>query len=383
MQRVALIAILGVLVAGFFVWRFSQKDRVTIVYQTSKVDKGNIIAYVSATGTVNPIMTVEVGSQVSGIIQEIYVDFNSRVKKGDPLAKVDATLITAQIKQAEANVRKATDDAQLARKVLEGNTELYGKRLIAQEEYDDSHLKYSAALAALDQAKAALEIAKSNLLYTIIRAPISGVVMSRHVNVGQTVGAGAPVSTLFLLASDLVKMQLDTNVSEADIGKVKEGQEASFTVDAYPQQTFTGKVWQVRNAPTVTQNVVTYSVVLLIENKDLQLRPGMTADVKILVSQRQNVLRVPRAALRFVPPPAAQLENASGVRNEAFAVWKLHHDGRLHAIPITTGVSDENFTEVYDGNLVEGDEVVVEATEERAAGSQLLGPSFLPQPKRF
>jgi HlyD family secretion protein len=197
---------------------------------------------------------------------------------------------------------------------------------------------------------------------------------------GQTVVAGTPAS-LFLLASDLVKMQLDTNVSEADIGKSR-GARGVFTVDAYPQQTFTGKVRQVRNAPTVTQNVVTYSVILLIENKDLQLRPGMTADVKILVSQRQNVLRVPRAALRFVPPPAAQLDNASGGRNEAFVVWKLHHDGRLHAIR-STGISDENFTEVYDGNLVEGDEVIVEATEERAAGSPLLGPSFLPQPKRF
>src|SRR5262245_30350745 len=205
------------LLAGFFVWRYSQKDRVTLVYHTIKVDKGNITAYVSATGTVNPLTTVEVGSQVSGLIEEIYVDFNARVKKGDPLAKVDATLFAAQMKQAAANVKKATDDVQLASKVLEENKELHGKRLIAQEEYEDSHLKYTATVAALDQARAALELAKANLLLTTIRAPASGIVVSRHVNVGQTVTAST--QTLFLLASDLVKMQLETNVSEADIGK--------------------------------------------------------------------------------------------------------------------------------------------------------------------
>jgi HlyD family secretion protein len=380
-KRVAFIVLMGVLLAGFFVWRYSQKDRVTLVYHTVKVDRGDITAYVSATGTINPLTTVEVGSQVSGIIQDIYVDFNSRVKKGDPLAKVDATLFAAQLKQAEANVKKATDDAQLARKVLEENQELYRKRLIAQEEYDDSHLKYTAIVAALDQARAALELAKANLLLATIRAPASGIVVSRHVNVGQTVMAST--QTLFLLASDLGKMQLETNVSEADIGKVQEGQEASFTVDAYPNQPFTGKVWQIRNAPIVTQNVVTYSVVLLIENTDLKLKPGMTADVKILVSQRQNVLRVPRAALRFVPPPTARLDDASTVRTAAFAVWMRQPDGRLHAVPVTTGISDENFTEICAGNLQEGDEIIVESTEEHAAGSQLLGPAILPQPKRF
>jgi HlyD family secretion protein len=380
-QRMALVALLGGLLAGVFVWRSAHKERDALVYQSVKVDKGDITAYVSATGTVNPLTTVEVGSQVSGILQELYVDFNAPVKKGDPLARLDATLFTAQIKQAEATVKKATGDAQLARKVLEDNTELYGKRLIAQEEYDDSRLKYATTVAALDQARAALEIARANLLSTTIRAPMSGIVVARHVTVGQTIIAST--QALFLLASDLGKMQLEANVSEADIGKITVGQGASFTVDAYPNQPFTGTVWQIRNAPVVTQNVVTYSVVLLLKNKDWQLKPGMTADVKILVAQRHNVLRVPRAALRFVPPPGARLDTASHVPNAAFAVWIRQPDGRLRAVPVTTGISDETYTEVCDSTLTEGDMVIVEATEKPATGSQLLSPSILPQPKRF
>lgn len=377
-QRMVFVVLLGVLIGAFAVLQYSRQERISIVYKTVRLDRGEIVAYVSATGTVNPLTTVEVGSQAGGILKEIHADFNSRVKKGDALARLDPTIFEAQIRQAEATVRKATEDVQLAKKILDENAELVQRRLIAQEEYDDSRTKYSASLATLEQAKATLEIARSTLHNATIRSPIHGMVISRHVNPGQTITAGA--QALFVIAGDLVKMQLETNVSEADIGKIKNSQEAFFTVDAYPGETFKGKVTQIRNAPIITQNVVTYNVVLAIDNKDLKLKPGMTADVKILVAQKQDVLRVPREALRFLPPPGAHLEDSG---QSGAAVWTLQADGLLRAVPMTSGISDENYTEVVGGELREGTEVIVEAMEKSTSGSELLGPSVLPQPKRF
>jgi HlyD family secretion protein len=376
-----LIFLLVIVVVALLASRYFQRDTISVVYRTKKADRGNILSYVSATGTINPVTVAEVGSQIAGVIKTIYADFNSEVKQGDALAEIDPTPFSIQIKQAEINIKKAQTDVRIVEKTMRENEELYRKRLISKEELDISKNKYADAIAALDQAKIALEIARTNLDSTTIRAPIHGTIISRNVNIGQTVAPNFQAPPLFLIAADLTNMKLDASVNEADIGKVQEGQKASFSVDAYPDQTFSGQVWQIRNAPIVTQNVVTYSVLLRVENQALQLKPGMTAEVKILVASRQHVLRVPRDALRFIPPPAARIETRE--LDATAVVWTLLPGDHLHAVPIKPGISDDNFTEVLDGQLTEGDAVVVEAIEKGTTGSQPLGPGVLPQPKRF
>jgi HlyD family secretion protein len=380
-RTIAVVALILVIVA-LFVFRSFQKGDVSIIYKTARVDRGDISSYITATGTINPVTIVEIRSQISGTIKDVYVDFNSRVKKGELLAEIgDPAPFRAKVNQAEASLKKAQVDFDIAKKTMEANEELYKKRLISKQEYDDSRAKFASAIAALEQAKAELETAKSNLQSTAIRSPIDGIIISKNIDVGQTVTTGHESPPLFLIAGDLSKMQLNANVSEADIGKIKEGQEASFTVDAYPDQTFKGKVWQIRNAPVTTQNVVTYDVVILADNQDLKLKPGMTADVKILVAYRTNTLRVPRAALRFIPPPSAKIDEKSKEIDSSSVVWTMSQGGRLKPVSIKPGISDDSFTEVLDGNLKEGEKVVIEAVGENASGSQPLGP--LPQPQRF
>ncbi|MGH7799366.1 MAG: efflux RND transporter periplasmic adaptor subunit [Thermodesulfobacteriota bacterium] len=381
-KTVAIIVILLIVVV-YLAYRIFQKEAFSIAYKTAKVDTGDITSYVTATGTLNPTSTVEIGSQVSGTIKNIFVDFNSAVKKGDPLAAIDPTPFNSQLKQAQADLKKAVADAEIAKTLQRANKELYKKRLISKEEYDDSTGKNSSAIATLDQATAALEIAKANLDNTTIRSPIDGIVISRKVNIGQIVTSGQSFSPLFLIAEDLSRMKLDAHVSEADIGKVKNEQEAEFTVDAYPNQTFKGTVWQIKNEPITTNNVITYDVVVLIDNKDLKLKPGMTAEVKILVAHTKDVLRVPTAALRFIPPPYALVDEESKELNNTSVVWVPIKNGRLKALSVNPGVSDEAFTEILDGNLGEGEKVIVEATENAGTGSEPLGPIVLPKPQRF
>jgi HlyD family secretion protein len=379
-KKAILITAVIVVIIIILLFQVFQKEGISIVYKTIKVDRGDISSYITATGTLNPVTTVEVGSQVSGVIKRIYVDFNSLVKKGEPLAEIDQVHFKAKLKQVQADVKKAKADAEIAKAVFEANEELYKKRLISKEEYDDSKVRYSTAVATLEQAKAELEISKSNLSSTTIRSPIDGVIISRKVNVGQTVTASMS-SPLFIVAEDLSKMHLVAHVSEADIGKVDNNQEALFTVDSYPNQTFRGKVWQIRNEPIKTNSVVTYDVVILVDNRDLKLKPGMTAEVKILVAYKKDVLRVPRAALRFIPPPSALIDEKSKEIGGQSVVWTTTKDRGLKAIPISPGISDDTFTEILDGNLKEGEEVVVEAIQRDKSNSQLLGP--LPQIKRF
>ncbi len=381
-KSAAILAILLVVIL-FLAYQVFRNEEVSIAYQTAKVDKGDIASYITATGTLNPLSTIEIGSQVSGMIKNVFVDFNSAVKKGEPLAEIDPIPYLAELKQAQANLNKAQADAETARALQRANDELYKKRLISKEEYDDSKTKYTSATANLDQTKAALEIAKSNLDNTTIRSPIDGIVISRKVNIGQIVSSGQPSSPLFLIAEDLNKMKLDAHVSEADIGKARNDQEAEFTVDAYPNQTFEGKVRQVKNEPITTNNVVTYDVVILIDNEKLELKPGMTAEVKILVAQKKDVLRVPTAALRFIPPPSAQVDDKSLELNSGSVIWLSLKNGQLKAVSVNTGISDDTFTEILDGNIGEGEKVIVEASEKAGAGSEPLGPIVLPKPQRF
>jgi HlyD family secretion protein len=353
-------------------------------YVTVAVDRGTIEATVTATGTVNPVKTVQVGTYVSGPIKAIYVDFNSPVTQGELVAKIDPAPFAVKVAEAEADVANARaqvakDRADLALKKLlfDRNTALLARHLIAQNDLDTAKSNYDQALAqlALDEAKlrqqqAALEEARVNLAYTDIRSPVDGVVVSRNVDVGQTVAASFQTPTLFLIAQDLTQMQVDTNVSESDVGRVAEGQPATFTVDAYPGRSFHGTVAQVRNAPITVQNVVTYDVVITTPNPDLALKPGMTATVSIITARRDNVLRVPLRALRFRPastPPAA---------HALPAVWVAASDGSLRRVEVRTGVRDERWAEVAAGALSEGDRVVTGLSGRGAAEASASPPRF-------
>ncbi|GIW46375.1 MAG: RND transporter [Deltaproteobacteria bacterium] len=378
------IGIVFVIAVTLTLFRVVTRNEVSIKYITAKVDRGDISSFIVATGTLNPVNTVEVGTLVSGVVKEIYVDFNSTVKKGDALIQIEPTPFKARLAQAQANLEKARADLNIAKTIMKANKELYTKRLISKQEYDDSKLRYSNALATFEQAKAELEIAKENLENTTIRSPIDGIVISRKVNVGQMVSPASNSYPLFVIAENLTKMRLDAHVNEADIGKIKEGNKAVFTVDAYPDQSFTGEVRQIKNEPIKVNNVVTYDVVILVDNRELKLKPGMTAEVKIFVAHRENVLRVPRAALRFIPPPSARISADSHPENpkNLSLIWIPLKDMEIKAIPVKTGISDENYTELLDSTLKEGDSVIVEAlVEKNGTGNNPLGP--LPQIKRF
>ncbi|MFH2012342.1 MAG: efflux RND transporter periplasmic adaptor subunit [Pseudomonadota bacterium] len=338
-------------------------------FKTEKIRRGNILSTVTATGTVNPVTTVLVGTQISGTIKRIYVDFNSIVKKGQIIAWIDPATFEAQVEQARANllsakagVKKAEAALLDARRTMERNRELFSRNLIARSDtelsetnYDSAMAQTSAAKAQVAQAEAALRYAETNLKYTKILSPIDGIVVSRNVDVGQTVAASFQTPTLFTIAQDLTKMQIDTNVDEADIGKVKTGMDVEFTVDAYPDLTFKGAVSQVRNAPITVQNVVTYDVVVNVDNPEYKLKPGMTVNVSIIVSKKENILKIPNTALRFKDPDTVILSTYS-----IPGVWILK-DEKPKRITVKTGISDGNHTELLSGKIREGQEVIVES----------------------
>ncbi len=369
-------------------------------YETAKVDRGSITARVTASGSLSAIVTVQVGSQVSGRLQQIYVDYNSPVKKDQLIAKIDPQLFQAAYEQAKANevaakgnLVKAQAQAADADRQYVRAKKLAAEQLVDQADLDTAMATADAARAqveaskgALQQADAALYQAKINLAYTDIYSPTDGTVISRSVDVGQTVAASLQAPTLFVIAGDLRKMQVDTSVAEADIGRLHDGMPATFTVDAYPGTIFRGKVRQIRNAPQTVQNVVTYDAVVDIDNPDLKLKPGMTANVTFVAAERSDVLRVPNAALRFRPTsdvlaaaglsgkgPRAAAAGANGApprgpdgaaRDEASdrrRVWVLDQ-GTPQPVGIKIGVSDGTLTEVADGRLPEGALVITDAT---------------------
>ncbi len=364
----------------------------TPTYRTEPVTRGDIEQSVTATGTVNAVTTVQVGTQVSGTIKTLYVDFNSRVKKGQLIAQIDPSTFESQVQQAQANLFSAQanlEKAQTAlandKKTFDRNKELFSKSLIAQSDLDAAETAYqtdralvNSAKAQIEQAKASLDYAKQNLAYTRIVSPVDGVVISRNVDVGQTVAASFQTPTLFTIAQDLTKMQIDTNVAESDIGVVKLGQAVEFTVDAYPDTTFEGKVWQIRQAPITVQNVVTYDVVIQVNNRDLKLMPGMTANVSIIVQLKKEVIRITNAALRFrmserPSGPAAGAAGAGGKKGPG--VWILEN-GKPKRIAMTPGISDGTYTEVVSGDLKEGQALIVEAlkknTQQRPTGPRMF-----------
>ena len=376
--KVYIALLIIIVIAIFLVTRFFGDSTSSIVYMTAEVDRNNITSLITSSGTINPLKTIEVGSLVSGYAKNIFVDYNTEVKKGDPLLEIDPSTLGTELKRAQADKKKADADFNLTNSVYNANRELYDKRLISKEEFDDSRSKYLSALASLDQSKATIEITESNLRNTTIRSPIDGIVLSRNINTGENVVPNS--KPLFLISQDLSSMRIDTNVSEADIGKIQNGQRAFFTVDAYPNQTFEGVVSQIRNEPITNNNVVTYNVVVSIGNKEDKLKPGMTAEVKITVAEEKDVKRVPTSALRFIPPSSANIESNSVETNNSPHVWVLGKNGQIKAVLVKPGVGDSRYTEIAEGDLKEGDEVIVEAIIKNNSGNN---SSYLPQPRRF
>jgi len=459
---VGLLGIVIVVVGGYL---YTRRLGSQAPLQTAAVARGPLTAAISATGTLNAVITVQVGSQVSGQIKELHADFNSQVTKGQVIARIDPDIFQAQVNQARAQVEaaraavlnqqamvvKTRADLQNARAalavahaqsakaqiaVIDGQRNLGRQRelrqrdLIAQADLHAAQVTYDSAVAQheasaaqeqaqaamvdsagaqlevveaqlqsaraqVTQGEAALRQAELNLEHTVIRAPVDGVVVSRNVDVGQTVAASLQAPTVFLIAQDLTKMQVDTNVDEADVGRVRVSQGVTFTVDSFPGQIFTGEVVQVRKAPQILQNVVTYDVVVSAPNPDLKLLPGMTANVRIVTDRKENVLKVPNAALRFRPPgvgsePPAQA-GAPGQKAPQSAaprlgpgsrgglpgeVWVLDADGRPRAVTVRLGISDGSSTELLEGELDDRQHVIVglSSPAPAPAGSAPGGP---------
>ncbi len=395
-----LIAVVVVVAGLFAFWRYSQAHRAPDVqFKTQPIEKKRIAGKITATGTLQALVTVQVGSQVSGRISKLMADFNSPVKKGALVAKIDPQLFQAAVEQAHANyvsaeasVVKAQAQALDADRQYKRTTALHAEGLASQTDLDTAQTNAGVAQAQIDVAKASLEQARAslnqanvNLSYTNIVSPIDGVVISRSVDVGQTVAASLQAPVLFTIAEDLRKMQLNTNVAEADVGRLQPDMPAFFTVDAFPGQRFRGRISQIRNAAQTLQNVVTYDAVIDVDNADLKLRPGMTANVTVTYAERDGALAVPNVALRFRPPPevpgaptanetkrgpGAGAGPAGGRRdggaadtapNDERTVWLLR-GAAAQMETIHAGLSDGTLTEITGGNVKEGDLAIVDAT---------------------
>ena len=354
-------------------------------YRTVKLERGDIASTILATGTLNPVILVQVGSQISGNIKGLYADFNSVVKKNQVIARIDSMLLKAEVEKARANYKAALANVEKA-KVIVTDTKrtlnrykaLIKENLVSQSDVDTAQTNYDSAVAQIevvraqvDQTRSTLDFSRTRLDYAIIRSPVDGIVLSRNVDVGQTVAASFQAPTLFTIARDLTEMQVNTSVDEADIGLVKSGQKVTFTVDAYPSEMFKGRVSQIRNAPQVVQNVVTYDVIIEVENPELKLKPGMTANVSIVVAEKRNVLSIPNAALRF-RPSGEQKESSQPKGIETSAqnrVWALLADAKLKFVPVKLGVNNIRYYELTEGDLKEGDNLVVGLSGEKRSSN--------------
>jgi len=422
-KRIALPALGVLLIAGggFAYWRMGNSSQES-PYLTVSASRGNIRQVVSSTGTLQAVVTVVVGSQVSGTIAKLYADFNTKVKKGAVVAELDQSRFIARVEEARANLAaaragftKAKVAVEDAARTLARTRELNQRQLVSQSELDAAQTAHDAARSQLSvaeaqvgQAEAALNQASIDLGYTVIRSPVDGIVISRNVDVGQTVAASLQAPTLFTIAQDLTKMEVHTNVDEADVGNIWEGQDVSFTVDAHPTRRFRGKVHQVRHAPMIIQNVVTYNAVVRIDNKQLLLKPGMTANVQFLVSEKDDVLTIPNMALRFRLPEEKNEAQAllrqeqgrtaprvgarrtrrpgsggggSGGRQVREARVYVLKNGQPQAVNLELGITDGSRTEVIAGALAENDPVVI-GMSSGAANSNQAGVANPFQPAR-
>jgi HlyD family secretion protein len=385
---IAGLVLLAVVAAIGVAWWLTTAEA-PISYTTAPVKRGDVTRAVIATGTVNPVLTIIVGSYVSGVIQQLYCDYNTQVKMGQVCAKIDPRPYQTIVDQSKANLAIAKaqlqkDKAALAyaKLGLERATKLVQTNAVSQDTFDNAKSTYDQAQAqitfdeaTIQQRQAALDAAQVNLDYTDIVSPVDGTVVSRNVTMGQTVAASFQTPTLFLIATDLNKMQVDTNVSESDIGGIKDGNKAIFTVDAFPKRTFEGTVAQVRQSPQTVQNVVTYDVVVSVDNTDRALKPGMTAANRIVVDQRRDVLRVPSQAFRYAPvtEDGTRRSGTSGRTRPAAQgrVWVLR-DGKPVRVAVTAGLDDDTFTEIVKGELKADDLVII--AEQRTNSGKLAAP---------
>jgi HlyD family secretion protein len=372
---------------GLAVWRYTHDDKTPPDFQSAVVVRGDLLQSVTATGTLNPVTNITVGSQISGIILNLYADWNSRVKANQIVAQLDPGAYQAAVAQAEGDLANSKASLELSEIEARRADELFKNKLIAESDHDTAIANLHQAQAMVKIKEAALTNAQVNLSRCTIVSPVDGIVISRNVDVGQTVAASLSAPTLFIIANDLAQMQIDANVAEADVGGIEEGQGVNFTVDAFPYRTFRGKVVQVRNSPTTLQNVVTYDTVISVNNADLKLKPGMTANVSIIIAERTNTIKIPNAALRFRPPEVA---GVSGPTNSSARVADIHSNGpaptRPHVektqrivyilppeinstnapnvvvkpqpVQVRTGITDGIATEILDG-LNEGDRVII------------------------
>lgn len=375
------------LCVGTAVYWFKNRPA-AVSYLTVPVTRGVVARAVTATGTVNPVLTVTVGSYVSGVIRDQYCDFNTQVRVGQLCAKIDPRPYQAIVNQDRANLANARaqllkDQANLTydKIAYQRDVGLVKRGIVSQDTVDSAKSAYDQALAQIEvdkaviqQDQAALESGLVNLGYTNIISPVDGTVVSRTITIGQTVAASFQTPTLFLIATDLTQMEVDTNVSESDVGGLREGNRATFIVEAYPNRTFTGKVLQFRQAPQTVQNVVTYDVVIGVANNDHLLEPGMTATARIVIDQRVNVLRVPDQALRFIPAGVSTASEASSTGRTSSAtvgqgyVWLLR-DGHPLPVSVKIGLDDDSYAEVVEGSIHPGDQVVVSEQRTRGAAS--------------
>ena len=357
MKKTGMWVLLAIVIATAGWWWSSQGKPAESQYRTATVDRGDISAQVSANGTLNPVVLVNVGTQVSGTVRRIEADFNQQVKAGQVLAELDPALFQAVLAQSNANLANAQAQLALAEANAARMRTLFGQEYVSRQELDQALAAREQAMAQVRVARAQVTRDQTNLGFTVIRSPVDGTVINRQVDVGQTVAASFQTPTLFQIGKDLTRMQIDSTVSEADIGQVKVGQPVKFLVDAFPDANYSGAVRQVRLNARTEQNVVTYNVVVDVANPDLALMPGMTANLRVEVETRPDVLRVPTAALRFRPPVDPAAERGSSPRGAAVHV--LGADGQPVRVAVRTGISDKAYTEIISGELKPGDAVIV------------------------
>jgi HlyD family secretion protein len=380
-SAIVIVAIVAIII-------FTNGKKQTIVYREAPVEQGSISNTVTATGTVEPITKIEVGTQVSGKISKIYVDYNSTVKKGELIAELDQTTLETELQSSAAQMNSAKTEMEYQKINFDRINGLYKKDLVSKSEYETSKYTYDKAKYTYNQSTASYKRAIANIGYAKIYSPVDGVVLSRAVDEGQTVASGFSTPTLFTIAQDLSKMQVVADVDEADIGEVKEGQQVSFNVDAFPDETFHGSVTQVRLQSTTTSNVVTYEVVINAPNPDLKLKPGLTANVNIETLNLNNILIVPVRALRYTPSNFSNQSPAqSGIKENATdnkkTIWTKGNDGTLKKKEIVIGASDGINTRVISGvvkgELVITGEEIIKARSEEAKQQQENSNPFMPK----
>lgn len=369
-KKISFIMIL-IMIAAAYWYGDNKTDPKESKYRVRTVERGNIVQTISANGTLTPLVLVNVGTQISGTVAKLYADFNDQVEAGQILAELDPALLRAQLQQSKANLLNSQAALKIAENKYKRQRLLKEKQFVSPEAIEIAEQETEAARAQVAIHKAQVERDQANLNYSVIRSPISGVVIARDVDVGQTVAANFQTPTLFKIANDLRQMQINISVAEADIGQLHIGQVINFTVDAFQQRQFTGTVKQVRLNPTIQENVVTYNVVALVDNAEGMLLPGMTANIHFIVLQKNDVLRIPNASLRFQPKEGESDDaNKPGSPSNSSRVFLLT-EGKPTAVNVITGATDGNYTEIRDDNIKVGDKVIIsEITDKKEAESK-------------